>query len=128
VVWAARCYRSAISLSWKNSECQLTKARAHLNLSMELSSITHLCDHPRATIMIHGSNSPHLREAERPFKRSSCLSGAHGMTRAAQCMSWPVRLLLFEHPVQSHRQFARHHYFADAGVLFFAAQALVGTP
>jgi len=64
-----------------------------------------------------GGRAP-IQALELPKRR------AHGMTRAAQCMSRPVRLLLFEHPVQSHRQLARHHHFADAGVLLFAAQAL----
>ena len=31
----ALAFRERHFVSWKNSECQLTKARAHLNLSME---------------------------------------------------------------------------------------------
>ena len=58
----------------------------------------------------------------------AALGGAHGMTRAALHTSWPVGLLRLQHPVQPHRQFARHHHFADAGVLFLAAQALIGSP
>ena len=128
MVWAARCYRSAISLSWKNSECRLTKARAHLNLSME-TQLHHPSmrspagdDHDSRFELPNepGGRAP-IQALELPKRRSRNDS-------AAQCMSWPVRLLLFEHPAQSHRQFARYHYFADAGVLFFAAQALVGTP
>ena len=62
------------------------------------------------TTMILRFELPHAGwEAGRPLKRSAYL-GAHRMTRAALHTSWRVRLFTLQHPVQPHRQFARHHH------------------